>query len=331
MVISIKPDPGHPRGGYAELTFTDSDAAEGAVPVTVFDNYSERYLGDAGWQATKVLFGPYTVERADGVARLVIGPEIVNQIEEYANVRLTVQDISQDISWPDDIVPAPGAAKIGGIMSASAKPSETTSALGATMLDPDPEPVGTSEAVADAAPALQPMLPPAKGGIGALVVGAVVVALGSAALAYWFVVLQDDPEPVSPAVSPAAVVSDPCSAASLGALDSFAIQAAALRECGAKATADAALGLVERAAALGDADALLLFGTVYDGAVSDDVIEDGIGLTFDDVPATAAEYYARAVTAGSDQAAQNLEALCARMMEMTDTLSRGAVSDHCGN
>lgn len=328
MVISIKPDPAHPRGGYAEVTLQGGETLDATAQVIVFDNYSERYLGDAGWQVTKVMFGPYNVEHVEGSARLIIGPEIVNQIEEYANIKLTVQGISQDISWPDDIVPAPGAAKIGGIMSSPAKPADTKSALDATVPDVEPEEM---ERIPELEPTPPPIPTPAKSRVGTLVAAAIVIALGSAALAYWFVFMQEDPVPVSPPASPAAVMNDPCSAAGLGALDGFAAQASALRECGAKASADAALGLVERAAAQGDADALLLFGTVYDGEASDDVIEEGIGLTFGDVPATAAEYYARAVTAGSDAAAQNLEALCARMVDMTDTLTRGAVTDYCDN
>lgn len=329
MVISIKSDPAHPRGGYAEVTLPEGGTFEDEVQVTVFDNYSERYLGDAGWQASKVMFGPYMLARSGGAPRLIIGPEIVNQIEEYANIKLTVQGVSQDISWPDDIVPAPGAAKIGGIMSASAKPVGEAPALTATLPDPEPEAGPPDAPEPTPEPNLQPA--PAPGGIGKLVTAAVVIAVGSAALAYWFAFMQDELAPVETAVSPAAVESGPCSADQLGALDGFAAQASALRDCGTDASADVALGLVERAAAQNNPDALLLFGTVYDGAVSDPVIEDSIGLTFGDVPATAAEYYARAVAAGSDAAAQNLEALCARMADMTDTLTQGAVADYCGN
>ena len=331
MVISISPDPAHPRGGYAAVTLPVGDAVDDAVQVIVFDNYSERYLGDAGWQATKVMFGPYAVERTDGIARVVIGPEIVNQIEEYANIKLTVQGISQDISWPDDIVPAPGAARIGGIMSATAKPVPAETAPVVPLPGAEPRTASGPLETDTLTPAPEPLPVPSKGSMGTVLTTAAVIALGGAALAYWFIFMQDEPEPVSPAVSPAAVVSDPCSADRLGALEDFAAQASALRECGANASADAALGLVERAAAQNDADALLLFGTVYDGAVSDGVIEEGIGLTFGDVPATAAEYYARAVAAGSEAAAGNLEALCARMTDMTDTLTRGAAADYCDN
>ncbi len=328
-MITVGPDPAHPRGGYAVLSLPEGDVAGDATEVAVFDNYSERYLGEAGWQATKALFGPYKVERSGGMAQIVIGPEIVNQIEEYANVRVSVGAASGDVGWPDDVVPAPGAAKIGGIMTATAPAA--AAAEGAATPDPPPAPTPTAEPLPDTAPPVDPI--PVKSGWGSFAVGALVVVLGSAALAYWFLFMQEDP-PVSPAVSPEPVVSttsDPCSAAELGAIEGFAAQADALRACGANTDADTALGLVERAAASGNGDALLLFGVVYDGAVVDPVIEDQIGLTFEDNPATAAEYYARAVAGGSLNAADNLAALCTRMADMTDTLVQGAINDYCDN
>ena len=332
-MISVRPDPAHPRGGYAELLLPEGDLAGDSTQVSVFDNYSERYLGEAGWQATQVMFGPYAVTRAGGQARLIIGPEIVNQIEEYANVRMTVGDASHDISWPDEVVPATGAAKIGGIMGATQTSAAPKSALTAKMPDPEPAPEAPNvvaepvpEPIADPVPSA----PPEKSGKGALIGGILLLVLLAAGALFWFMrPAEEPPEPVAEQTAP--LSTDPCAIAQLSALQGFAAQATALRGCGAKASADAALGLVERAAAGEDADALVLFGTVYDGQDTDSVIEDTIGLTFGDVPATAAEYYARAVAAGSTEAAAKLEALCTRMEGMTDTLIRGAVTDYCGN
>ncbi|MFK7744484.1 MAG: hypothetical protein AB8B47_05490 [Roseobacter sp.] len=336
-MISIRPDPAHPRGGYAQLSLPEDQIAGDQTQVSVFDNYSERYLGDAGWQPTKVLFGPYTVDRSGGQAQLVIGPEIVNQIEEYANVKLIVGDSTQDISWPDEIVPAPGAAKIGGIMGASVQQAVVSGALKAKMPQPEPEAPTEPEVITDPAP-----LPfeeddadvdPPKSGKTGMLVGLLVMVLLAAGVAYWFLNMDTTipPEPVAAPIEPVAPVvqADPCSMDVLGGLDGFAAQADALRGCGASASADAALGLLERAATAGDSDALLLFGTIYDGQVSDSVIEDQIGLTFGDKPATAAEYYARAFAAGSQDAADRLAELCVRMGDMNDTLAQGAVADYC--
>lgn len=337
-VISISPDPAHPRGGFALLSVPGDRVTGETTEVAVFDNYSERYLGEAGWQPVKVMFGPYTVERDGGQARLVIGPEIVNQIEEYANVRLMVGAVEANVSWPDDIVPAPGAARIGGIMSAGAAESAVKGTLAAQIPADEPESLAPSEPQ-DGDTEMEPQHREAASEAGSdrrgVVIGLLVLLLAAAALAYWFLNMDGSPvaQPIEPVAAPAPVAEnapeDPCGLEILRELDGFAAQTEALRACGGAASADTALGLVERAAAAGNAEALDLFGTVYDGGVTATVIEEEIGLTFGDVPATAAEYYARAVEAGSDEAREKLTALCGRMATMTDTLARAAVADYC--
>ena len=340
-MISVRPDPAHPMGGYALLSMPADQLPDGQTQVAVFDNYSERYLGEAGWQPTKALFGPYDVRHEGGQAQVVIGPEIVNQIEEYANIRLLVGPLEQDIGWPDDVVPAPGAARIGGIMASSVVQNAPKSGLSAQIPTKTPDPVPSPDPQSQAGPAETPEPDfdveedddaPGARGKGGMILSLLVMVLAAAGLAYWLLNADGTPpaQPVAVA-TPQPEGPGPCSTEALSSLQGFNAQAQALRTCGAEASADAALGLVERAAAGGDPAALLLFGTVYDGAQTDAAIEDTIGLTFGDVPATAAEYYARAVAAGSDEARDMLALLCERMAGMTDTLVQGAVADHCGN
>ncbi len=168
-----------------------------------------------------------------------------------------------------------------------------------------------------------------------MIVALLALLLPAGALAYWYfgkedivaVAPPDPPDPTPPPVE----TRDPCSMDALAALEGFATQADALRGCASDASADAALGLVEQAAAAGDPQALFLFGTIYDGGTTEAVIEEQIGLTFGDVPHTAAEYYSRAATAGSQAAVDRLETLCTRMATMTDTLTEGAYQDYCSN
>jgi len=333
MVIDVKPDPAHPRGGYAELSWPETDLAGETTEVSVFDNYSERYLGAAGWQPTKAFFGPYKVQRDGARARVVIGPEIVNQIVEYANVRLSVGPVVADVGWPDDVVPAPGAARIGGILSTSSTAEKTP--------PPRPEPALTAEHPSAPPPSTAPTTkstptPPTdpleqtRSGKYAWVLAAAVLLAGAAGAAYWYTqqAAPVDPDVVAEPVDPD---PNPCAGAALQALGSFAAQLDGLRSCGGGVSADTALRLVEAAAATGDAEALLLFGTVYDAMVTTPVIEDEIGFTFEDTPATAAEYYARSKAAGSEEAGQRLDALCERMATMTDTLTAGARADYCGD
>ena len=104
---------------------------------------------------------------------------------------------------------------------------------------------------------------------------------------------------------------------------------AAIRACGRDVSADTALRLVEEGAAANDPGALLLFGTLYDADQLDPRIENLIGLTLDDDPARAAEYYARAVKAGSVEAQARLSAICVRLSGSQTTLAKGAYDDYC--
>ncbi|MDZ7710614.1 MAG: hypothetical protein U5K36_11575 [Roseovarius sp.] len=349
-MITLRADPGHPHGGYAELSLPADKVSGDTVELAVFDKYSERYLGGDGWQATREAFGPYAVQRDGATARVLIGPEIVNQIEEYANVRLELGDVTQDIGWPDDIVPAPGAARIGNILSARAPQAGGGAGLDVRLAppaEPDP-PEAAPDPEEDIPPPPDPVDEPGdvpeesdeseqeddprrRSGAWLWLVALVLVALGGG---WWY--LQEGARPVTTdntgdAPAQTGAVSDTCALDTIAAEDGFAAQLDALRDCGADASADTALTLLERAANRQDAGALLLFGEIYDAEAGDPVIEETIGLSLPDTPATAADYYSRAVEAGSDTARERLGALCTRLETMSDTLARSAFADHCGS
>jgi hypothetical protein len=115
----------------------------------------------------------------------------------------------------------------------------------------------------------------------------------------------------------------------LTGLGGFAATRDAIRACGDALSPDTVLTIVEDAASAGDKDALLLFGTLYDGATVDARIETVIGLSFTDNPALAAEYYARADEAGSTEAETRLRSVCAFLAGATDILAKGAFDDFC--
>jgi hypothetical protein len=360
-MITLRADPRHPHGGYAELGLPADRIEADTVELAVFDKYSERYLGGDGWQATREAFGPYEVVRDGATARVVIGPEVVNQIEEYANLRLECGGLTQDVAWPDDIVPAPGAARIGGILSARAASGGGEPGLAVRLQGPVPDDTATDPAPPEPAPPEPDPEPPQEpqeatdpgpgaeagqdtarrpGGLWLWLLALVLAGLGGA---WWYLqerpfdppapVAETDrpaqPEPEPEVQAEAAPEADPCALATIAAQDGFAAQLASLRGCGADTSADTALTVLERAAGGGDADALLLFGEIYDSEAGDPVIEETIGLSLPDSPATAAEYYGRAVEAGSDEARARLEALCSRLGGMSDTLARSAFADHC--
>ncbi len=344
-MIDIRPDAAHPQGGYAVLVLP-GDAVQGdSVPVSVRDNYGGRFLGENGFQATQVAFGPYAVERAGADARIVIGPEIVNQIEEYTPVRILVGDAAADVSWPDSVVPAPGAPAIGGIYRA---PGATGSALTGTQAPPVSPPPAPARPDPEPAPAPVPAPPeatlaPAQDTPAAraekparrlpMIVGLLaLLAIGGAAA---YLLLMPEEVPTTPVAAapppPPPAPTEPCATETLDAAfgTGFAALSDLLRACTTQVSADDALRYVERAADAGDAAALALFGTLYDGERTDPAIETDIGLTFVDAPDRAASYYARAVEAGSDTAADYLHATCTRLEGLSDTLSQGAFADHC--
>lgn len=339
-MIDIRPDPAHPQGGHAVLVLA-SDAVTGdSVPVSVRDNYSGRFLGENGFQATKVAFGPYPVQRSGAQAEIVIGPEIVNQIEEYTAVHVTVGDTGADVSWPDSVVPAPGAPALGGIYRApeaedaplsgtrAAQPQPSKPETAPDTPPPPPPPTDTQAEIADPAP--KSRLP--------LILGGLAVLLIAAAAAYFLLKPEEpapvpDPEPVVTAPTvPEPAPADPCETATLDALaaEGFSGLAARLRDCTATVSADDALLYMERAAAQGDPAALLLFGQLYDDQQTDQALETQMGLTFGDAPDRAADYYSRAVEAGSQEAETFLDEVCARLADRSDTLSQGAFADFCG-
>ncbi len=140
MRVAILPDPEHPRGGFALLSLLDGTAAETAT-VAIQNTFSGQFLGENGWQPTRAMFGPYPVRGSGDDARILIGPEIVNQLEEYTALRITVGEETAETSWPDDVVPAPGAASIGGIVTLTPRGADAPPVLKAKKPEPE-EPRG---------------------------------------------------------------------------------------------------------------------------------------------------------------------------------------------
>lgn len=345
-MIEIRPDPKHPRGGFAEVTIDGASAPDGPVLVSVFNSYQQKWLGPGGWQANRAELPARSAVQEGGALRLILGPDVVNQIEEDTPIRLEVGAQSWDTYWPDDINAGPDEAVVGDIGGTGHEPEAKSPTTVAAPPPPTPEEETLSGAAAaeedadddeefddeeyeeDNEPRRQSILP--------VILGGLVLAAALAVLAFYFLFQPGDdatpaPRPetaAAPAPEPAA---DDCAANAVGALQSggFAPVAGKVRDCGNSLSADSVLGFVEKASAANDPDALNLFGALYDSGVTDEVIETTIGLSFSDQPARAAEYYARAVSAGSTEAATRLQAVCRRLLLNSDTLSQSAREDYC--
>lgn len=362
-MIEVRPDPAHPRGGYAVLEFDVSEVAEDSVSITVFDLYKELYLGQAGWQPEQQRFGPYPVQKSGARGQVVIGPEIVDKIEEFSTVRLALGKFSADVGWPDDIVQSPKAATSDSAIKVSSAqtPAEVSAPIKMkTVQDTADEEQNAEEPEAEEESLQTEETDAQNEGVsfhteaGAdyededyaeeeqrsklpVILGALIVAAVVAAAAFFFLSADEpvaEPGPVPPPVEtppPVAAAPDPCSDSELAAAASrsFSDLGTALRGCGGAVSPDVALGLLEAAVADGDADALAFFGTLYDVSQTDTVIEEEIGLTLGDDPARAAEYYARARDAGSSEAPDLLAGACRVLLLRTDTLSISAREDYC--
>ncbi|MGI3168678.1 hypothetical protein ACRARG_05975 [Pseudooceanicola sp. C21-150M6] len=350
MQIEIEADRDHPRGGFARVSLMPAPAAEGPLAVEVKNSFNGQFLGEDGWQPTRVAFGPYPLQSDEDGSYLVLGPEIVDQIEEYTQLELIIAGSSATTSWPDDIAKAPASARRGGIASFSAQGQEKKEdRLKAPVVAPPPPP-----------PPGQGMDDPKTGGDetadgsgqepvegtdetdetsgksrkAMFAVGGILLLLAALAAAY-FLLFKPEPEPEpTPEPEPVAAVEpapDPCGAEAIEALrgGAFAESRQVLAQCGGAVTPDMALSIVDAAAEGSDAEALTLYGKLYDGTVEDADFEAGIGLTFPAADYSAAEYYSRAVAAGSTEAAGLLEQTCTRLADDTASLAQNALEEYC--
>ena len=368
-MIEIGPDSRHPHGGFAEITISGIEPFDGPVLVSVFNIYQHKWLGTDGWQPNRMTFPARSVEWSGDRLTFTVGPDIVNEMEEDTPIRIGIGELEFETYWPDDVNHGPDDAVVGEIGGTGAIPPPDRPVSVSTSSTAAADPAKTETAQADQESADSPLNGPASdskspsavdtaptaaadpaesetvrddqesGGrpmrfvlLAAVLAVAIIILAGAA----WFFFLREEPEPTSEPPLPSPAVSEtvqlpPCGMESLNELSSegFSPVADQLRSCGGEVSADNALAFVERAAAANDAAALLLFGMLYDQEVFDEAIEGQIGLTFPDHPALAAEYYARAVAAGSTEAETLLAGVCRRLSLQDDTLSGSAHEDHC--
>ena len=359
MTLTIRRDERRQAGGYAVLSFADAPVPGATVTLAVMETFGGRWLapsagaaeaaigiGDPNWQAGRHDFGPYAVTPEGTGFQITIGPEIVNKIEGYTNLRLIAGPVAGTASWPDDIAPLAGAAASGGLQvmrkapqapplrAARAQETEPEIAIAEPPVGPGPTPIAPPKY------RLAPLL-----GIGALVVlGLGVVAWVLIASSQTDAQLGTAPPPVAPQpveprpVEPAPVpvparppeTAESCTLEALRAAPGgLAEQLVRVGDCGNAVGADTLLSLIEDAAATDDPAALMLFGALYDAGETDALAEGAVGLTFGDAPAQAAEYYSRAAAAGAPEAAARLARACDALETATDTLSQGARDDFC--
>lgn len=362
MSLEIVPDPAHPLGGHALLRV--AGAAPGPARLSVQNLFDGRYLGAQGWQAGPATLDIIATRVEAGHLIVPLGPEVVDRIEEFSTLRLSLGGVSRDLAWPGTIKTSPGFAVAGGL-SVQPRAGDAAPPPRLTATDPGPERTVVQPApAAEPRPAPPPAPPPAptlapdpvrpRWLIPALA-GAVVLALAALAAALLLFdaaptpapdpvpapvptpVVEPIPEPI-PGPTPEPVptpiqeptpppVAQGCTAEALtAALGAPVAEAMALvTACGTAGDAERRFALIERGVAANDPQALLTMGKWWDPAQA-----AAVGSTFTRPdPGQAAGYYRRAQAAGAAEAAALLAAACAALDPATQPLHQIAADLHC--
>ena len=332
MTIKIEPHPEYPNGGWAVMS-VDGAAGAGSL-LSIYDPSREKWLGPDGWQSAETPIVPHAAgQDAGGSARLVLGPKIVDEIQPNAALEIRYGEAKELLAWPDTIRQSPATADNdrGGIDVAG--PDATPPEPKPPMPKPPAKPQIPEEPVfdPDAPRVYEPPLdgyPPQRHGnhpYPAPTLGIFsILLLILIALAIWFLFVRDSgPDESAGDDTPALSCDDDGFASRAG--ETIDDQVAALESCGDEVSGESRLRVLEAGARAENARALLLLGELYDPGVE----TAGQPVFSRSDPAIAAEYYFRALDAGSIEAAGRLEAVCG-ILDPNDPLQEFNRSQYCG-
>lgn len=319
----IVPNPQYPSGGHAMLQGTGLPA--GRVSLSIKRRLDERYLGNDGWQSAPTHLGPMSIDEHGNIP---MGPEVVDHMEVYTALQITISGEDFYLEWPDNILGSPALAGLGGI--GITKPMTTTEkepVLQAKepLMTPDPEPEAEPEPepISELAPE-----PPAKKAppLG-LILGAILLTLAIAAAVYFLVLPEttqknaDKPKAQSNPTAETRLTCDSDQSRIMGA--EFADQLTLLQSCSGTFDENLAMGIAEKGLASGNPDILLAMAHYYDGKMGllghmADPADLGIAL----------RYYVQANDAGNKVAAENLKDACNRV-DQANPLQAAAGKKYC--
>lgn len=331
MTIKIEPHPEYPNGGWAVMC-VDGAAGAGSL-LSIYDPSREKWLGPDGWQNAETPIKPYdSGQNADGSARLVLGPKIVDEIQPNAALDIRYGEARMRLAWPETIRQSPTKATEGGgiqvkrpsITGAEQKPPrpkqpvepENPDEPDSGLFEPfDDEPLRNDYGSRGRANRLSPSL-----SLGIFPILLLILI----ALAIWYLFIHDTGPDESAGDDPPALACDEAGFASRAG-EAIEDQLAALESCGEEVSAASRLIVLEAGARAEDGRALLLLGELYDPGVE----TAGQPVFSRSDPAIAAEYYFRALAAGSIEAAGRLEAVCG-ILDPNDPLQEFNRSQYCG-
>lgn len=335
MKIEVKPDPKQRLGGYALVVLHDIDAAATETDIVLQRTADSSYLGPDGWQGGRHSFGPYPVEQSAKDVVVRIGPEIVDHVEEYAQVDLNLPALESSgrIEWPPEVLPSPNAYRGGGVHSAGLQnpPGTTVSATSPPSTEPEPEPETDPEpspASGDDISTDGPQEEKRRRSILPWVAGGLLAVVVLVLIGLWYVypglfpflppasqsVQEQDTSLTCTADAVNAVLRDPAS-------DLEDIRR--LREtCVKTGDVKSIVSLCERLIDKGDPGCLARYGRWYDPTVE----ANG---PFPKNAGIAVRYYSEAAKAGAADAAEQKANMCELLRKKTDPLSANAVATYC--
>lgn len=335
-VLDLQLETSKGSAGYARLTPMVASFDQSPVYVTVLDEYLGKYLTENGhWHAQETWFGPYEIGADKSI---IIGPEIVNHVEEYKVVNITAGGLVDMMSWPDTIAISPGAKAIG---VAHADPASI-------IRHPDNALKGTVKTPPKPTPALDPKLNPdpkitlKPSSNSWKYIFTVLFIITMVATAVYFYLDRETP-PVIPESEPVIIlepepeftlvpqpVADPCAPDQLSAeTNDFAALREIITSCGDVVDAGLALNLLDQAERKGNGRAVLDFGHLYNPDYSDPLLEDQLGMELSEDRATALAYYKRALESEVLEAQTYLDDLCETLEDSTSLIEQNAHRDNC--
>jgi len=366
--LKIVKDPKSRAGGYALIRLDGQPASDRTRVVVRRRDDAAQTLGPQGWQAGEHAFGPYRVDADAAGAFVRIGPDIVNNVEPYDPVEVSLPDLgaSASLPWPSDIPPAFGTGGGGGVEVVKDEPAPSGGRLEGNLAQPprvapappppQPDPPG-GEGEPASAPPLPPEDPPKdpppspakRQSALPLVLGLLALLLVAGGIAAWYVMGRDDTPvadvqdtpPPSPAPDPAPPPAPPQAPAPAPTPPPRA--AAACTPASVEAAGDSVEDLWavvqacrssggERSVEVAAVERLVARGDGEGmrtwGSWYDPRLRDG-DPPFAADAASALDYYRRARETGSTAAGEALAALCADLRGRTDPTSGALVRVHC--
>ena len=221
MSISVSKDQARPAG----FAFIDVGAAPpaGDVEFRIERNHPALpHLGPAGWQAAPALLRPLSVAMRDTSMRIEVGPEVVNEIGEYEQVRfyLPANGFDGQVVWPP--IPPLTRARGTSVVSNRPKPPLDKPAIGDGFgppisppppLSPPPLSAWPVDPTAGDPPAGPPLSVGSKKSRWVLLVAALLLCLIAAGAAWHFYGDRAGPAVADRTVPPPAGTAPPVTAA----------------------------------------------------------------------------------------------------------------------